>query len=97
MAHLEKANSQTQQELSKVKKSRRRKICLEILDVASSKRKRKKLFMSNHRIELKSEEAKSCSPWTVKETWIEMRRNLTDFKVRKLLGNPNQIKGLELK
>jgi len=28
-----------------------------------------------------------------KETWTEMRRNLTEFKVRKLLGNPNQIKG----
>ena len=53
----------------------------------------KKSFMSKLRIELKSEEAKAKGAWTKKDTWSGMRRNLTEFKVRKLLGNPNSIKG----
>ena len=94
MANLEKANSQTQQDLSMVEKKAG--------DAKSESKSRislpkneieKKSFMSKLRIELKSEEAKSRGPWTKKETWNEMRRNLTEFKVRKLLGNPNQIKG----
>jgi chromosome segregation ATPase len=53
----------------------------------------KKSFMSKLRIELKSEEAKARGAWTKKETWKGMRRNLTEYKVRMLLGNPNSIKG----
>ena len=94
MAVLEKANSQTQQDLSLVeKKADDAKSASESKISLPQNEIEKKSFMSKLRIELKSEEAKSRGPWTKKETWTEMRRNLTEFKVRKLLGNPNQIKG----
>lgn len=94
MANLEKANSQTQQDLSMVeKKADDAKSASESRVSLPQNEIEKKSFMSKLRIELKSEEAKSRGPWTKKETWNEMRRNLTEFKVRKLLGNPNQIKG----
>ena len=94
MAVLEKANSQTQQDLSQVeKKANDAKSASESRISLPQNEKEKNSFMSKLRIELKSEEAKSRGPWTKKETWTEMRRNLTEFKVRKLLGNPNQIKG----
>lgn len=94
MATLEKANSQTQQNLSLVeKKADDAKSASKSRIVLPKDENEKKSFMSKLRIELKSEEAKSRGPWTKKETWTEMRRNLTEFKVRKLLGNPNQIKG----
>ena len=94
MATLEKANSQTQQNLSLVeKKADDAKSASESRIVLPKDENEKKSFMSKLRLELKSEEAKSRGPWTKKETWTEMRRNLTEFKVRKLLGNPNQIKG----
>ena len=94
MATLEKANSQTQQDLSLVeKKADDAKSASESRIVLPKDENEKKSFMSKLRLELKSEEAKSRGPWTKKETWTEMRRNLTEFKVRKLLGNPNQIKG----
>ena len=94
MATLEKANSQTQQDLSLVeKKADDAKSASESKISLPQNEIEKKSFMSKLRIELKSEEAKSRGPWTKKETWTEMRRNLTEFKVRKLLGNPNQIKG----
>jgi hypothetical protein len=91
---LEKANFQTQQDLSLVeKKADDAKSASESKISLPQNEIEKKSFMSKLRIELKSEEAKSRGPWTKKETWTEMRRNLTEFKVRKLLGNPNQIKG----
>ena len=94
IASLEKANSQTQQDLSLVeKKADDAKSASESRISLPQNENEKKSFMSKLRIELKSEEAKSRGPWTKKETWTEMRRNLTEFKVRKLLGNPNQIKG----
>ena len=94
MATLEKANSQTQQDLSLVgKKADDAKSASESRISLPQNEIEKKSFMSKLRIELKSEEAKSRGPWTKNETWTEMRRNLTEFKVRKLLGNPNQIKG----
>tara|TARA_B110000008_G_scaffold245865_1_gene256411 strand:- start:3113 stop:3628 length:516 start_codon:yes stop_codon:yes gene_type:complete len=94
IASLEKANSQTQQDLSLVeKKADDAKSASESRISLPQNENEKKSFMSKLRIELKSEEAKSRGPWTNKETWNEMRRNLTEFKVRKLLGNPNQIKG----
>jgi len=94
LATLEKANFQTQQDLSLVeKKADDAKSASESKISLPQNEIEKKSFMSKLRIELKSEEAKSRGPWTKKETWTEMRRNLTEFKVRKLLGNPNQIKG----
>ena len=94
MANLEKASSETQQNLSLIeKKADDAKSALESRILLPQNENEKKSFMSKLRIELKSEEAKSRGPWTKKETWIEMRRNLTEFKVRKLLGNPNKIKG----
>ena len=53
----------------------------------------KKSFLNKLRIDLKSEEAKSRGAWTKKKTWNDMRKNLTRFQVRKILGNPNMIKG----
>ena len=53
----------------------------------------KKSFFNQLRLEMQSDKDRSAGPWTNTETWEEMRKNLTGFKVRKLLGNPNMIKG----
>ena len=94
MAHLEEVNSQTQQDLSLVeKKADDAKSASESRIMLPQNENEKKSFMSKLKSELKSEEVKSQGPWTKKETWSQVRRNLTEFKVRKLLGNPKQIKG----
>ena len=49
-------------------------------------------FLKNLRNQLRSDEAKSQGPWTSPETWNAIRKNLTAFQVRKILGNPNDIK-----
>ena len=93
MAVLEKANSQTQQDLSLVeKKADDAKSASESKISLPQNEIEKKSFMSKLRIELKSEEAKSRGPWTKKETWNQVKKNLTEFKIRKLLGNPTTTK-----
>ena len=52
----------------------------------------KKSFLSNLRLQLKSEELKENGPWTNKENWKLLKINFTSFKVRKLLGHPTSIK-----
>jgi hypothetical protein len=93
MATLEKANSQTQQNLSLVeKKADDAKSASESRIVLPKDENEKKSFMSKLRFELDSDEVKSKGPWTKKETWSQIKRNLTEFNVRKILGNPILIK-----
>ena len=93
IASLEKANSQTQQDLSLVeKKADDAKSASESRIVLPKDENEKKSFMSKLRFELDSDEVKSKGPWTKKETWSQIKRNLTEFKVRKILGNPILIK-----
>ena len=94
MSNLEKVNDQTQKNLTQVeKKADEAKTASQSNLIVPQSEEAKKSFMSKLRNELKSDEVKSQGAWTKKETWSKMRRNLTEFKVRKLLGNPIKIKG----
>ena len=52
----------------------------------------KKSFFSKLRLQLKSDEVKAKGAWTKKEKWDQVNKNLSEFKIRKLLGNPTEIK-----
>ena len=60
--------------------------------VASADNNDNPSFLKNLRNQLRSDEAKSQGPWTSPKTWNAIRKNLTAFQVRKILGNPNDIK-----
>ena len=51
----------------------------------------KKNFFNKLRIGMESDADRDKGPWTKPETWKSMKRNLTEHKVRKLLGNPDDI------
>ena len=90
---LETENVAVKKEVKEVAKSAKEaKTATENLSIPKDEEE-KKSFLNKLRIDLKSEEVKSRGAWTKKETWNEMRKNLTRFQVRKLLGNPNMIKG----
>lgn len=52
----------------------------------------KKSFFTNLRNQIRSEEAKASGPWTKKESWDRIRKNMTEFNARKILGDPDKIK-----
>lgn len=54
--------------------------------------KEKKSFFQKLKQELKSDEARAAGPWTDPDTWSKISNNLTDFQVRRILGNPTKVK-----
>jgi hypothetical protein len=90
---LETDNVEVKKELKEVAKSAKEAKTASHNLVIPQNEEDKKSFLNKLRIDLKSEEAKSRGAWTRKETWNDMRKNLTRFQVRKILGNPNMIKG----
>jgi hypothetical protein len=90
---LESDNREVKKEIKEVAKSAKEAKTASHNLVIPQNEEDKKSFLNKLRIDLKSEEAKSRGAWTKKETWNDMRKNLTRFQVRKILGNPNMIKG----
>jgi len=92
VSKLESDNAEVKKEVKQVAKSATEaKSAAENLSIPQDS-KEKKAFLNKLRIDLKSEEVKAKGPWAKKETWATMKRNLTEHKTRKLLGNPNDIK-----
>jgi len=52
----------------------------------------KKSFFQKIRNELKSDAVRGSGPWTTPEAWANVRRGISDFEVRRTLGNPTKIK-----
>lgn len=92
VAKLETDNVEVKKEVKEAAKSAKEAKTASQNLVIPQNEEEKKSFLNKLRIDLKSEEAKSRGAWTKKETWKEMKKNLTGYKVRKLLGNPNTIK-----
>ena len=92
VAKLENDNSEVKKEIKAVQQvAKEVKSATQAISLPQNPEE-KKSFIDKLRLQLKSEEAKAAGARTKAETWTEVRRNLTEFKVRKLLGNPNKIK-----
>ena len=89
---LETNNVEVKKEVKEVAKSAKEaKTATENLSFPKDV-KEKKSFLENLRINLKSDELKTNKPWTQKTKWTALKKNMTSYQVRKLLGNPNTIK-----
>lgn len=88
---LENRDLQVKEELKKVSTIARTAKLDSDLSVPQNEEE-KKSFFSKLRLQLKSDEVKAKGAWTKKETWDQVNKNLSEFKIRKLLGNPNTIK-----
>ena len=89
---LETENVEVKKEVKEVAKSAKEaKAATENLSIPKDEEE-KRSFLNKLRIDLKSEEVKAKGPWSNPHTWISMKRNLTEHNVKKLLGNPDDIK-----
>ena len=88
---LENRDLQVKEELKKVSTMARTAKLDSALSVPQNEEE-KKSFFSKFRLQLKSDKVKAKGAWTKKETWGQVNKNLSEFKIRKLLGNPNTIK-----
>ena len=93
VSKLESENTEVKREVEKVAKSAREaKTATEKLVLPGNEQERKSFF-NKLRIGLESDADKNKGAWTQEDTWQSMKKNLTQFQVRKILGNPNMIKG----
>lgn len=53
--------------------------------------KEKQSFFNKLKNEIYSQEAKDSGPWAKKESWQDVRNNLTRFQIRKKLGDPHEV------
>ena len=89
---LESENLEVKKEIKEVSKSAKEaKTATENLSIPQDENE-KKSFFNNLRIQIQSDHDREKGPWTKHETWTQMKRNLTGYKVRMLLGNPSKIK-----
>ena len=92
VSQLENASSEVKKEIQAVQQvAKDAKTATQAITLPQNSEE-KKSFIDKLRIQLKSEETKASGAWTKAETWKGMRRNLTEFKVRKLLGKPSRMK-----
>ena len=92
VSQLENASSEVKKEIQAVQQvAKDAKTATQAITLPQNSEE-KKSFIDKLRIQLKSDETKASGAWTKAETWTGMRRNLTEFNVRKLLGNPNKSK-----
>ena len=54
--------------------------------------KEKASFFNKLKNEIYSQEAKDSGPWAKKESWLQIKKNLTRVQVRRILGNPHRVK-----
>ena len=48
-------------------------------------------FFQSLKNQIYSQEAKDSGPWAKKESWQQIKKNLTRVQVRRILGNPHRI------
>ena len=89
---IESESTKIKKEISKVKKTATEaKSASNAISIPQDPEE-KKSFLSNLRNQLRSQEANSSGPWTKKENWDKVEKNMTEFNARKILGDPDKIK-----
>ena len=89
---LETDNVEVKKEVKEVAKSAKEaKSATENLSIPKDEEE-KESFFKRLKNEISTQEAKDSGPWSKKESWDQIRRNLTRAQVRKILGNPHKVK-----
>ena len=89
---LETENLEVKRDISKVEKTATdAKTASQSIAIPDNPEE-KKSFFSKLRNQLRSEDAKASGPWTKKESWDLIKKNMTEFNARKILGDPDKIK-----
>ena len=89
---LETDNVEVKKEVKEVAKSAKEaKSATENLSIPKDD-KEKESFFKRLKNEITAQEAKDSGPWAKKESWEQIRRNLTRVQVRRILGNPHRVK-----
>ena len=89
---LESENTEVKNDVKAVTKTANEaKSATENLQIPKDE-KEKASFFNKLKNEIYSQEAKDSGPWAKKESWQQIKKNLTRVQVRRILGNPHRVK-----
>jgi len=92
VSRLESDNAEVKKEVKQVAKSAEEaRTATENLAIPKGK-KEKESFFNRLKNEISSQEAKDSGPWAKRASWDQIRKKLTRVQVRRILGNPHQVK-----
>ena len=88
---LENQNHELKKEISQSQQVTPSKLT-NIDQILPSDPDQKKSFLDKLRFEIKSNADKSSGPWVNPQNWEKIRRKMSQYEVRKVLGTPTKIK-----
>ena len=88
---VEKENNQLRKEIVKSTQTDASKLT-DLAQILPSDPDQKKLFLDKLRFEINSNADKASGPWVNPENWKKMRKRMSYYEVRKVLGTPTRIK-----
>ena len=87
---LEKENADIKERLNKLENSRPARQAKELAEIIPEGEKEKKSFFEAFRREMKSDSVRASGPWTKPESWSSIRRLMSSYQIRKILGMPTR-------
>lgn len=88
---VEKENNQLRKEIVKSTQTNAYKLT-SVAQILPSDPDQKKSFLDKLRFEINSNADKASGPWVNPENWKKMRKRMSYYEVRKVLGTPTRIK-----
>jgi hypothetical protein len=88
---VEKENNQLRKEIVKSTQTDTSKLT-SVAQILPSDPDQKKSFLDKLRFEINSNADKASGPWVNPENWKKMRKRMSYYEVRKVLGTPTRIK-----
>ena len=88
---VEKENNQLRKEIVKSTQTDASKLT-SVAQILPSDPTQKKSFLDQLRFEINSNADKASGPWVNPENWKKIRKRMSNYEVRKVLGTPTRIK-----
>lgn len=88
---VEKENDQLRKEIIKSTQTDASKLT-DLAQILPSDPDQKKSFLDKLRFEINSNADKASGPWVNPENWKKIRKRMSNYEVRQILGTPTRIK-----
>jgi hypothetical protein len=88
---VEKENNQLRKEIVKSTQTDTSKLT-SVAQILPSDPDQKKSFLDKLRFEINSNADKASGPWVNPENWKKIRKRMSNYEVRQILGTPTRIK-----
>lgn len=92
LASLEQENTKLRERISKLEKADTEAIAEQVTGLVPKDETEKKAFFDKFRIEFQSSQDQALGPWTTPEPWTKIRKRMSEYSVREILGRPTRIR-----